>query len=184
MKKRWVLSQEAFDALLNWLDPDREQAGIKYEAIRHGLIRFFARCCSDAEDLADETINRVTNRVEELKKDFTGDPVRYFYGVANMVLREALRRPPPPEPPPPPVDSDQIEQQSRCLEECIQKLRPANRELLLKYYYPEAGRSLSEQRKLLAEKLGIAPNALRIKAFRIRAWLQTCVEKCMERSFE
>ena len=34
MKHDWFLSQEAFDALLEWLDPDREQAAIKYEDIR------------------------------------------------------------------------------------------------------------------------------------------------------
>ena len=34
MNKDWELSQEDFDALLDWLDPDREQAGIKYEQIR------------------------------------------------------------------------------------------------------------------------------------------------------
>jgi hypothetical protein len=52
MNKNWVLSQEAFDALLDWLDPDREQAGIKYEQIRLRLIKIFTgRGCSDAEDL-------------------------------------------------------------------------------------------------------------------------------------
>jgi hypothetical protein len=34
----------------------------------------------------------------------------------------------------------------------------------------------------LAQNLGIAPNALRIRAFRIRLVLQKCVEKCIERS--
>src|SRR5689334_18556794 len=63
MNKDWVLSQEAFDALLDWLDSDREQAGIKYEDIRGRLVMMFAaRGCVDAEDLADETINRVTQR--------------------------------------------------------------------------------------------------------------------------
>jgi len=39
MKKEWVLTQEAFDRLLGWLDPDRESAGEKYEAIRLRLIK-------------------------------------------------------------------------------------------------------------------------------------------------
>jgi DNA-directed RNA polymerase specialized sigma24 family protein len=183
MKKKWVLSQEAFNALLKWLDEDRERAARKYEEIRHCLVKYFvARGAADAEDLADETINRVTNRVEELK-DFKGDRLRYFYGVANMVWKEVLRKPQPPDPLPPP-DSSQLEQEYRCLEQCIQQLSPENRELLLQYYYPQEGCSLREQRKLLAERRGIAPNALRIRAFRIRAWLQKCVKKCAERSLE
>jgi len=38
MNKDWFLSQEAFDALLKWLDSDREQAAMKYEDIRKRLI--------------------------------------------------------------------------------------------------------------------------------------------------
>ncbi|HEX5873607.1 MAG TPA: hypothetical protein VFY60_03105 [Pyrinomonadaceae bacterium] len=185
MRKKWVLSQEQFDALLKWLDEDREKAAARYEEIRQCLINFFiARGgAADAEDLADETINRVTNKVEDLK-DFKGNRLRYFYGVAHMVLKEYLRKPPPPEPPPPPPDPGQIEQEYRCLEECIQKLSAEDRELLLQYYYPQEGCTLTEQRKQLAESLGIAPNALRIRAFRIRARLQKCVKKCVDRSLE
>ena len=54
MNKDWVLSQESFDKLLAWLDPNREKAGIKYEQIRYRLIKIFAgRGSADAEDLAD-----------------------------------------------------------------------------------------------------------------------------------
>ena len=61
MRKDWFLSQEAFDALLKWLDSDREQAAMKYEEIRKRLIKIFTgRDCVEAEDLADETINRVS----------------------------------------------------------------------------------------------------------------------------
>jgi hypothetical protein len=47
MKKDWVLTQDAFDKLLNWLDSDRERAGQKYETIRLRLIKIFTcRRCS------------------------------------------------------------------------------------------------------------------------------------------
>ena len=63
MNKNWDMSPESFEALLGWLDPDRERAGIKYEQIRSGLISFFTgRGHCEAEDLADETINRVISR--------------------------------------------------------------------------------------------------------------------------
>jgi RNA polymerase sigma factor (sigma-70 family) len=182
MNKNWVLSQESFDTLLDWLDSDREQAGMKYEEIRRRLIKIFTgRGCVEAEDLADETINRVISRLHEIEKDFTGDRGRYFYGVANKVHMEYLRKRPPQPPPPAPEDSYRVEQEHRCLEHCIAKLTAENRELLFEYYQAE-GRAKIEQRKILADRLGIAPNALRIRAYRIRAALQECVEKCVERS--
>lgn len=182
MNKDWVLSQEAFDALLDWLDSDREQAGMKYEEIRERLIKIFTgRGCVDAEDLADETINRVTRRLSEIRKEFKGDPARYFFGVANMVYKEYMRRKPPQSSPFPPSDPNQVEIEFHCLEQCIDRLSEENRYLLLKYYGAE-GRSKIDQRRELAEELGIAPNALRIRAYRIRLGLQECVEKCIARS--
>ena len=34
MKKEWVLTEDAFETLLAWLDPDRERAGGKSEKIK------------------------------------------------------------------------------------------------------------------------------------------------------
>jgi DNA-directed RNA polymerase specialized sigma24 family protein len=182
MKHDWFLSQEAFDDLLDWLDPDREQAGIKYEEIRRRLIKIFTgRACVEAEDLADETINRVTSRLSEIKKEFTGDRGRYFLGVANKVHLEYMRKKPPQPLPPPTADPKQAELEYRCLERCIESLSEGNRYLLLNYYGVEGGLKV-DRRKQLAEELGIAPNALRIRAYRIRQALQDCVEKCIERS--
>ena len=178
MKRDWSFSQDDFDALLAWLDPDREQAGIKYEDIRRGLIKFFTgRGCVEAEDLADETINRVISRLPEIKKEFTGNRAPYFFGVANKVYMEYMRRKPPQSPPASTTDSNQVELEFRCLEHCIASLSEENRYLLLKYYGAEGG-SKVDRRKELAEELGIAPNALRIRAYRIRVGLQECVEKC------
>ncbi len=180
MNKDWFLSQEAFDSLLEWLDPDREQAAIKYEAIRKRLIKIFTgRACAEAEDLADETINRVISKLDELGKGFEGDRGRYFYGVANKVYLESRRKKPPQLPPFSLVDSNQIELEFRCLEHCIETLSEAERYLLLQYYGVQ-GAAKVEHRKRLAEELGIAPNALRIRAYRIRVGLQGCMEKCME----
>ena len=184
MNKDWALSQEAFNALLDWLDPDREQAGIKYEEIRRRLITIFSgRGCVEAEDLADETINRVTSKLNEIEKEFSGDRTRYFFGVANKVYLEYLRRKLPHPPSLSSVNSDRVELEYRCLERCMEQLSTEHRELLLQYYGAE-GRAKIEQRKLLAEKLGVAPNALRIRAYRIRLALQECLEKCVERSLQ
>lgn len=181
MHRNWVISSESFDALLDWLDADRDQAGIKYEQIRSKLITFFSgRAHSEAEELADETINRVASRLNEIKNQVYGERVRYFYGVARKVQMEYLRRKQPEASRESTTDAEQVEIEFRCLEECIAKLSPENRELVLSYYQAD-GRKKIDQRKVLAEKLGIAPNALRIRAYRIRAALQKCVEECIER---
>ena len=79
MNKDWILTQESFDALLNWLDPRREEAGQKYEDIRLRLIKIFTcRGCLEPEDLADETINRVSKKLPDIQDSYEGDPTRYF----------------------------------------------------------------------------------------------------------
>ena len=182
MSKNWVMSQETFEALLDWLDSDRETAGIKYEQIRGKLIKYFLQYAqTDAEALADETINRVARRLNEIKDQVYGERARYFYGVARKVLLEYMRRKRPQPDPDPVSDSHHVEIEYACLEECMGKLTPENRDLVMRYYDCD-GRERIEQRKKLAEELGIAPNALRIRAFRIRAELQKCVEECMEHS--
>ena len=182
MNKDWELSQEAFDALLDWLDSDREQAALKYEKIRRSLIKIFTgRGCVEPEDLADETINRVTSKLKEIGKEFSGDRARYFFGVANKVHLEHLRKKIPQAMPPPAADSDRIELEYNCLERCIERLTKNSRDLLLRYHGAE-GRGETEHRRALAEELGIAPNALRIRAYRIRMALKECLEKCIERS--
>jgi RNA polymerase sigma factor (sigma-70 family) len=182
MHRNWVISPETFEALLDWLDADRDQAAIKYEQIRSKLINFFSsRAQTQAEELADETIDRVASRLDAIKDQVYGERVRYFYGVARMILMEYLRRKQPEATSGSATNSEQVEVEYRCLEECIAKLSPENRKLVLTYYQAD-GRQKIDQRKLLAEKLGIAPNALRIRAYRIRAELQKCVEECIERS--
>lgn len=179
MNKNWVMSQELFEGLLDWLGPDRDQAGLKYEQIRGGLINYFTfRAPCDAEDLADETINRVISRLPDIQNYVNGERAPYFFGVARKVQLEYLRRKTPQPPSDPGVDSERVEVEYQCLELCIRKLSEENRELVLRYYQAD-GRQKIEDRKQLAEELGIAPNALRIRAYRIRAALQKCLEKCV-----
>jgi len=180
MKKDWVLTQESFTALLAWLDSDRDAAGKKYEDIRRRLIKIFAcRGCSESEDMADESINRVIIRLKDIVETFTGDPALYFYGVANKVHQEYLRRRPIPVPPVVIDESEDLEREHACLEKCIESLTPDNRQLVIQYYQEEK-RAKIEHRKQLADQLGIALNALRIRAHRIRTTLQQCVQTCLQ----
>jgi hypothetical protein len=84
--------QESFDRLLAWLDGNNELAKKKYENLRYSLIKMFtSRGCIDAEELADETINRVARQVKTVGGNYVGDPAYYFYGVAKKVYLEYLK---------------------------------------------------------------------------------------------
>ena len=182
MHKDWSLSQEDFDALLAWLDPEREQAGLKYEQIRGSLIKIFTgRGCTDPEELADETINRVTAKIKDIQRKYKGDPALYFFGVAKWILMEYLRRKPPQPPLIPPLDTARVELEYRCFERCIERLSEEDRALLVREYGAK-GRTQAERRKALADELGISLNALRIRVFRIRVALKECIEKCIQDS--
>ena len=181
MNKKWVLSQELFDALLDWLDPNRETAGEKYELIRRRLIKIFAcRGCHDPEDLADETINRVTHKLPEIRGRYVGERTRYFYGVANKIHLEYTRRKPVQPAIVPPAPTENVEKEFECLDQCLEKLTTENRQLVMQYYREERQAKIDHRRRM-ARQMGIALNALRIRAYRIRASLLECVTNCIER---
>src|SRR5437763_8216647 len=152
------VTQAAFDYLLAWLDADRERAGEKYEYIRRRLIKIFTcRGRHDAEELADETINRVTLKAPVVSKDYVGDPALYFYAVAQKVFLESLRKHPAAPPPPPAPDSDEVEQQHECLERCMERLSRDNRELVLEYYRNEK-RAKIAPRKVISRVYSLSTN--------------------------
>lgn len=177
--KKKEFAQEAFDQLLAWLNPDREEAGKKYEDIRKRLIKIFTcRGCLIPEELADETIDRVVVKISELAGSYDGDPALYFFGVAKNVFHEYIRKAPTPIPPHVVPSTREVEQQYSCLEECMQKLSSKTSDLILDYYSDEGDKI--DHRKQLAGKLGIELNALRIQACRIRAVLFQCVQECLK----
>jgi RNA polymerase sigma factor (sigma-70 family) len=182
MKNEWDLTQDAFDRFLIWLDPNRERAAKKYEEVRRKLIKIFTcRGCAEAEDLADETINRVIRKAQDLMESYVGDPALYFYGVARNVHLEHVRKNPAALPLPPADLPQQKELESECLEKCMEQLSGEHREWVLEYYKEEK-RAKIYHRKEMAERIGIGPNALRIRMHRVRGSLQNCVESCLERA--
>jgi len=178
-KKGWEMTQEDFSKFLYWLNPDRDRAGEIYEKIRHRLIRIFvSRACTSSEELADETINRVVRKVQEIADTYVGERIPYFIAVANKVHLEFLRKKPVPQTPPVLESSVWAEAEYDCLEECMEHLTPRSRDLVLAYYREEKHEKIS-LRKQQADKLGIPLNALRIRACRIRAKLESCVIDCL-----
>ena len=192
-KRNWVLTTEAFDRLLNWLDQGRASQGERYLEIRDRLVAYFSRKnCSTPDDLADETLNRVARRLTEQTIDQDENPAKYCYIVARFVFLEYLRgsqknelalnelRNPQRDVVIGANDENALkEHMLGCLEKCLDALEPLSREIIVRYYLGEE-RSKIENRHALAESLGITTNALAIRACRIRDKLESCVKKCIQ----
>jgi DNA-directed RNA polymerase specialized sigma24 family protein len=188
--KRWSLTPEAFDKLLASLDADPETAGEKYEQVRGGLVCFFEwRGAPFPEDHADETLNRIARKLDE--GDQVNDPFSYAYGVARLLLLEVYKSrereraalahlPAPGQPSRDDSDDDSESRRSDCLGQCLDGLPQETRELVTAYYQGER-RTKIDNRKALADRLGIPLNALRLRARRLRERLEICVETCMNR---
>ena len=175
-------AQDPFDALLDWLDTDRDIAARKYEAIRAGLIRIFvSKGFNDAEDMADEAIRRVCKRLPDIRDSYLGEPANYFHGVARNLIREKYRlreiatEVSPVAPIPIINHSDQYE----CLKRCLKFMDPTKRELILDYHVYE-GHDKIEQHEIMAQELGISKRTLRLRTHRIRAKVEDCVLKCTQ----
>jgi len=181
VKSEWEPSQEDFDRFLAWLDTDRERAGEKYEQIRRKLVMILAnRGCTIADELADETVNRVIRKIPEIAATYSGDQRLYFYGVAKRVLMEHWNRRDP-QPPPAPDPAENTEVLYDCLERCLDELDAESR-LIIREYFSQEKREKIDTRKGLAERFGITPNTLRMRVHRIKAILFDCIVECSRRS--
>ncbi len=186
-RRKWTLTQEAFDKLLAALGEDRERAGKTYLEIRSNLERFFQwRGCPFPEDHTDETFNRVAKRIAEGEAIF--NPMSYCLGVARMLLLEINKDRAKQQQALAEIavlqaeasDSEESQEQIECLRECLETLSVRNREFIIQYYQGEKGEKI-ENRKRLVERLGIPINTLRMRALRLRERLQSCVEDCSKK---
>jgi DNA-directed RNA polymerase specialized sigma24 family protein len=193
------LTPEAFESFLNCLDEDRERAGEKYEALRQKLLRFFEwRGALHPDSLSDETLDRVSRKI--IQGEIIYDIPGYVYGVARFVLRESWEKLHKERSSHDSVDvntlpaesdveidhgDEEIENQrlSECLDHCLESLAAESRALILGYYQLERGAKIQNRREL-ADRLGIPMNALRIRVFRIRERLETCVHECLEKKMQ
>jgi DNA-directed RNA polymerase specialized sigma24 family protein len=185
-----ALTSSQFDGFLGRLDPDRDCAGEKYENIRRKLIKFFEwNSCFPAEDLADETIDRVT---QKLKDQNIQDVVAFAWGVAKNIRKEAQKRAGRnvdfAELPEKGAFSGRVEttedrinsriqneRRLNLLQRCIQRLSEVDRELFLAYY-DSRGDDSPRDRQKLASSLRLTVGALRVRINRLRYKLERCVK--------
>lgn len=141
---------------------------------------FVSKGFSDAEDLADQTIDRVINRLPDIRNDYVGQPARYFHGVARNIILEAGRRKEitidvlPVFPVEITYESDEYE----CLLKCLKFLPSEKRELILEYYLYQGHEKIEHHRRMAGE-LGITDGALRGRAHHLRVNLEKCISNCV-----
>jgi DNA-directed RNA polymerase specialized sigma24 family protein len=186
------LTPAAFSRLLEWLDDGTDSRGEAYLEMRRRLVAYFdRRNRPSADTLADETLDRVGKTLEKSGSIAVTPPARYCYVVARFVLLEDIRRArrnvPFDEARGPitngsgtAADADEELTRERCLaclDRCLLKLRPEQRELIVEYYR-DAKRQKIDRRRELAGRLGITMNALAIRVCRLRDSLEACVGTC------
>jgi DNA-directed RNA polymerase specialized sigma24 family protein len=144
------------------------------------LCTFFSlRHCCFADELADETINRVILKSSEEKIE---NKAAYCFGVAKNVYRESLRKERIH------LDIDEVtiaakapeepSLSSECLDECLDKLSPESRDLLLDYFSEAKLRKIELHRRI-SESLRTTQTALRMRVMRSKQKLKICVQECM-----
>ena len=177
-----TVTRAQFDSLLSWLNSDRDLAGRKYRTIHSSLVRvFISKGFNDAEDLADETINRVIARLPDIRKSFVGEPASYFRGVARNIIRETNRRKEIA------CNLVDVRVDLKCdeydeddydrLDRCLQSLPTDKRDLILEYYLYD-GRNKVEHHRHMAKQLNITEGAFRNRAHQIRLNLKSRMQQC------
>jgi DNA-directed RNA polymerase specialized sigma24 family protein len=188
------LSPEAFRLLLERLDADPAAAAEGYELLRLKLTKMVTwKGCreTDAETLADTTLDRIAAKIGG------GEVIENMNAYACQVLRfvwleysrKRIEDPAGDELPEVAVEPDtsfldEPDIRLNCLGKCMNEVVPetADRTLIVGYYDADTGKKNKDQRKDLAAKLGLTMNTLKVKACRLRARLEKCINECVARA--
>src|SRR5262249_54916212 len=181
------LTENAFERLLDHLDPDRGRAADRYEELRRILVRFFEWGGAPfPQDHTDETFDRVARKLAEgiaienigghsyrgarlvMLETRKGPEARRVSMDANFGLTSAA------------ATSEAAEKEMRlaCLDDCLGELPAESRDLIIGYYRDDRQGRI-EGRRRLAEQLGVRAEALANRAQRLRDKLERCVSACV-----
>lgn len=190
---RWKASEASFARFLAWIDAGKDSNGDGYLSLRGRLVSFFERKgCDMPDDLADETLERVNRRLDEVGEIDVETPAKFCYITAKFVFLEYLRSGRRKESAVEPgtlenfeartagSEDEEKEYLSQCLDRCLTTLTNEERDLIFEYYFGER-RAKIDHRREMAAKLRLTPNALAIRACRIRERLERCIRECAGR---
>jgi RNA polymerase sigma factor (sigma-70 family) len=187
-------SPEDLKRLLLRLDSDVTRAWEKYEDIRRRLAKYFEwNQCTGSDDLADEVLDRVAAKSDSQE---IRQVDKYSFGVARLICLEAhkkMHREPYSQDLPGgeralPEARDQSaeiverlyqERRLACLRQCLARLAPAQRELVMQYYSAEEEKQKTFRREL-ADRVGVKMGTLRVRTNRLREQLEQQVKRCLE----
>ena len=176
------IPREAWASLLSLLGggPD---AGAGYERMRRKLVDFFRwKGCTDAEELADATFDRVAKKLAAGEAVQTDEPARYVIGVARLIYLESVKKDVRRKRaladglPEPDAGEGDDERRIAALEDCLGAVGERARQTLLLYHLGR-GQGRIDARQKLAEEHGITLNTLRIRMHRLREQLADCVRR-------
>lgn len=163
------------DAFLRLFDADPARAADKCDELFFRLVKFFEwRNCTSPKDLAQDTLLRGFARISSGAAIHV-DPVHYFFGVARNIMHEDLRAARGTRD----VSLDErsdigavafggVEARIQ-LQQCIDRLTPVERSLLVRYH--------TEERRELCRELDITAGVLRLRVHRIRRKLEKLIGK-------
>jgi hypothetical protein len=196
--------RKRFPDLLSWLGDGTSVGDQRYVEIHARLVKYFQwNNCHTPEECADETLSRITTKVEEdgVIRDSSNVPVQnkssYIFSVARNQLHECWRKQKN-EPLPLPdefetadpdslgdtleIDADEEEIIRDCQRRCLKKFRKKDKErwFLIRDYYQETNEAPKLRRSKLADRLGMSRNALACRIEEIRQKLRGCVEECLK----
>jgi len=180
--REWKLTSAAFERFLSALDPDRDRAALAFQSLHRrvvGLLEWWGSV--RANDLADQTFDRVARKLEEGTEVPPQSFGAFVRGVARLVFYESTRDVTTPIEDrdfAAPADTNEDERALACLDRCLESFTAEERRLVLSYY--GEGKK-SEVREKLANELGISNTALRIRVHRLRSRLEACVAACLDR---
>jgi hypothetical protein len=183
-------TSEGLRALLAWLDRDPDRAAREYNRLFRTLQIFFeghAPAAVYAEELADRSIARATEKLLEEPELALREPFPYIRTVARYILFEHLKAPKAAEmlsDPPDPRRPAQLEAEAEsertmeCLDICLARLPRADYDLLKTYHlYGEKNRARA--RRQAVEGLGKKSGAIRVRVYRICKALEVSIRDCL-----
>jgi len=189
IRKRDANSDD-FKRLLARLDANPESAWQQYGKLRLKLVTYFESFGHyvEAEDLADEALDRISKKQEAYKIDDL--PILALGFARNMrkeISKAAAKTLHPitqdgwPVNDPSPEDSiiNKIDGKRRieCFLKCMRGLI-VNERLMFFKYYPNENRNLEQLRTGLAQDLGISTGTLAKRVARLRAKVESCCATC------
>jgi DNA-directed RNA polymerase specialized sigma24 family protein len=176
------MTQESLEHLLNRLDNNREEAGIKYISLRRDLMNFFRlKGHLIPEEASDETLDRVAARLAMGEQ--VQDIRSYSYGVARYIQLEHRRK----------QARAQVALESykhfqsaneavdegrfKLLAKCLEEISPQDRSLLTTYYEDLVSSERTRRRNELSAHLGYSSSQLRLRVHRLRRKVENCVQR-------